>query len=80
MKLATEDPIEYKQCLHDFEKRERKYYMSNLRKRRKRCLLSGEGRYFNAEVNERWMTWQACWDWIKSPVPDVFSISPDQLN
>jgi hypothetical protein len=71
MFLATEDETEYKLCLRVFEARERKYYPyevigKSLRKRRKRILPSVEGLYFDDKTNDRWMTWRACWDWIKS--------------
>ena len=67
MKMATEDPVEYKNCRLAFEKQERRYYDPNaLGKRRKKMLDPGEGRYFDDAVNMRWMAWRACWDWLRS--------------
>jgi hypothetical protein len=65
--MATEDRQEYKACMRDFENRERRFYDPNsLGKRRKTVLLPGEGRYLDRAVNERWMVWRACWDWLQS--------------
>jgi hypothetical protein len=67
MRSATEDPLEYKNCMLDFEHREKKFYDPNaLSKRRKKVLGCGEGRYIDSAVNMRWMTWRACWDWLRS--------------
>ena len=66
MKMATEDPEEYKNCMRDFERYERRFYDPNaLEKRRKKVLDPGEGRYLDAAVNMRWVTWRACWDWLR---------------
>lgn len=66
MKAATETPAEHKRCRDAFEKREQQYYGLDLTKRRKKILEPGEGLYIDESVNMRWMTWQACWDYLRS--------------
>ena len=66
MKMATEDPVEYKKCQIAFEKHEHRFYQSMLNKRRKAVLGPGEARYLDTSVNMRWMAWRACWDWLRS--------------
>lgn len=56
---------EYAACMKAFERRERQIYWPNLRKRRKKVLSPGEGRYVDPYVNERWMVWAACWSLLR---------------
>ena len=67
MRQATEDPEEQLRCKNAFERHERKWRaLGSLRKRRNKILLPGEGLYFDAVTNDRWVLWRACWDWLRS--------------
>jgi hypothetical protein len=63
---ATDDVEEYNKCRAAFEQRQARLDGHRPRRRRKKMLLPGEGRYFWKETNDKWMTWQACWDYLKS--------------
>jgi hypothetical protein len=69
MKLATEDAEELKRCIKRFERRERSFYSAEkLQKTRRKngILPPGKGLYLDAAVNDRWMTWRDCWDFLVS--------------
>jgi hypothetical protein len=53
-------------CVFQFERRECMYYTGGRKpkKRRKVVLAPGKGRYFDENVQLRWMAWQACWEYL----------------
>lgn len=67
MKLATEDAEELKRCIKRFERRERSYYSAEKLKKTRRKdgrHPEGKGLYLDNAVNDRWMAWRDCWDFL----------------